>query len=203
MLALRGAMTRAQARGTLWPDLAEAAAAGRLRTALWRLSAWRQTLLEERGDTLRLAPGLQVDVDEMCRAAAALHDGAHLVAWPTFGADLLPGWEDDWLVVERERLRQTRLHALETLAGRLVGCGRFAEALDAALCALRADPLRESAHRAVIDVHLAEHNLVEALRQYGLCARVLRSELGVAPSQSLRAHIAQMGSGRDEAVTGR
>jgi DNA-binding SARP family transcriptional activator len=209
MLALRGAMTRAQARGTLWPDLGEAEAAGRLRTALWRLAAWRHTVLDERGEVLRLAPGLAVDVDEMCRAAAALRGGTDLVTWSTFEADLLPGWQDDWLIVDRERIRQTRLHALETLSSRLAAAGRFAEALDAALCALRADPLRESAHRAVIDVHLAEHNLAEAVRQYDACARVLRLELGIAPSPSLHALVAAAaatcvpGTVRDGAVTAR
>lgn len=203
VLALRGPMSRAEVRGTLWPELGEPAAAGRLRTTLWRLSVWRSALLEERGEILQLSPGLIVDVGEMCRAAAALRDTASreaLVAWSTFEYDLLPGWPDDWLIVDRERIRQTRLHALETLSARLLAHGRYAEALDAALCAVRADPLRETAHRAVIDVHLAEHNLVEAMRQYDRCEQTLLLELGIGPSPSLRTRVTAAGHDRDGAL---
>jgi DNA-binding SARP family transcriptional activator len=206
VLALRGPMTRAQVRGTLWPDLPEPAAAGRLRTTLWRLSVWRRAVLVEQGEILRLAPGVAVDVDEMCRAAAALRDTTSRpapVAQSAFEYDLLPGWPDEWLIVDRERIRQTRLHALEALSARLLAHGRYAEALEAALCAVRADPLRETAHRAVIDVHLAEHNLMEALRQYDRCERTLHLELGIGPSPWLRTHVTSAGLDRDGALARR
>jgi DNA-binding SARP family transcriptional activator len=53
---------------------------------------------------------------------------------------------------------------------------------DAALAALRADDLRESAHRIVIKIHLAEGNLVEARRAYGTCRTLLVHALGIEPS---------------------
>ncbi|MGW2671050.1 AfsR/SARP family transcriptional regulator [Streptomyces sp. NPDC001272] len=84
-----------------------------------------------------------------------------------FAGDLLPGWDDEWTLFERERLRQLRLHALESLSARLTSSGRHALALDAALTCVSIEPLRESAHRAVVAVHLAEHNAVEAVSQYG------------------------------------
>jgi DNA-binding SARP family transcriptional activator len=99
--------------------------------------------------------------------------------------DLLPGWYDDWVLFERERLRQLRLHALETLALALAAEGRFAAAVEAGLAAIRTEPLRESAHRVVVRVHLAEGNLTEALRQYELCRRLFRAELGLEPSALL------------------
>jgi len=105
----------------------------------------------------------------------------------TFEFDLLPGWYDDWLVVDRERIRQLRLHALEALATQRLRDGRYAAALDAALAAVRADPLRESAHRCVICAHAAEGNVAEALRQYERCREILATELNIAPSASLLA----------------
>jgi tetratricopeptide (TPR) repeat protein len=71
--------------------------------------------------------------------------------------------------------------ALEALAELLVGAGQLARALEAALSAVRAEPLRESAHRALIRVHLAEGNRGEAQRQYDLCRRLLRERLDTAP----------------------
>jgi hypothetical protein len=57
--------------------------------------------------------------------------------------ELLPGWYDDWVMFERERLRQLQLHALETMAHRLAKEHRYADAVDVALAAVRLEPLRE------------------------------------------------------------
>ena len=100
--------------------------------------------------------------------------------------DLLPDWYDDWLQDEREGLRQTRLHALESLARRLSASGRHADAIQAALAAIRLEPLRETAHHTLIEIHLAEGNWSEACRQFQRCRRLLREELGVEPSDSMR-----------------
>lgn len=99
--------------------------------------------------------------------------------------DLLPGWYDDWALVERERMRQRVLHALEALSQRLVRAGRFAEAVETALLAVGAEPLRESAQRALIEVHFAEGNWVEGWRNYQAYRDLLRRELGVEPSADL------------------
>jgi len=107
--------------------------------------------------------------------------------------DVLPDWYDDWALVERERFRQIRLHALERLCQRLASEGVHGEAIAAGLHAVQAEPLRESAHRALIQAHLAEGNLVEALRQYSRCHRMLGEELGVEPSPSLQALVAGLG----------
>lgn len=98
------------------------------------------------------------------------------------GGDLLPGWDEDWVMFERERLRQLRLHALDTLAAHLVVQGRHALALEAALESVRIEPLRESAHRAVVSVHLAERNVAEAVRHFEAFRRLVHKELGVQPS---------------------
>jgi DNA-binding SARP family transcriptional activator len=100
--------------------------------------------------------------------------------------DLLPGWYDDWVLVEAEDWRQLRLHALEMLAGRLTAVGCWGQAADAARAAVRAEPLRESAHAALIGVHLAEGNQSEAVRQFTLYRELLHAELGLEPTPRLR-----------------
>jgi DNA-binding SARP family transcriptional activator len=106
--------------------------------------------------------------------------------------DLLPEWSDDWLTVERESYRQLRLHALEHLSRLFRVRGEHASALTAALAAVQADPLRESAHRQVISVHLAESNPAEALRQFHVYRRLLAHELGLPPSPAIRELVAQL-----------
>jgi DNA-binding SARP family transcriptional activator len=189
-LCLVGRQARTAVAGRLWPDVPEEKAHASLRSALWRLRRAVPELVDATGDALGLAAGVRVDVRD-------LHTWADRVEHPRAGtdrlmlpdmallADLLPGWYDDWVLLERDRLQQLRLHALETLAARLGVAGRHGDALQAAHLAIRSEPLRESAHRTVVRVHLAEGNMVEALRAYGLFRDLLHDELGVPPTEQM------------------
>src|SRR5437667_422329 len=122
-------------------------------------------------------------------ARRALHrtdDAALELDASTFGADLLPDWYEDWVLIERERYRQLRLRALDALCERLTAADRLSDALDAGLAAVAGEPLRESAHRAVVRVHLAEGNVGEAIRQFRLCRRLLGEQLGIEPSERMQ-----------------
>jgi DNA-binding SARP family transcriptional activator len=96
------------------------------------------------------------------------------------------------VLIERERLRQLSLHALEALAARLLGAARIGEALETALAAVAMEPLRESAHRLLIEVHLAERNASEAIRQFRFCSHLFQTQLGIAPSPQLAALVANL-----------
>lgn len=183
-------LLRVYVAGMLWIDASEERAGASLRSSLWRLNRPGHRLVEATTTHLRLASGVDVDLRRALGLARRLLDGTAAdddvdAAEAALGGELLPDWYDDWLVFERERFRQVSLHALEALAELLVGSGRAPRALEAALAAVRAEPLRESAHRALIRVHLAEGNRGEALRQYELCRRLLRDRLGVEPSPQL------------------
>jgi DNA-binding SARP family transcriptional activator len=182
---------RTAVAGVLWPEVPEVHAQGSLRSALWRLQKIAPGLIHTCGDTLSLADGVQVDVRELTCWAQLIFDPTATVddlvaARLRLRGELLPGWYDDWVLLERERLRQLRMHALEALADRLSAAGRHAEAVQAAYVAMQAEPLRESAHRTLIRVHLAEGNLIEALRAYQSFQTMLADELGVAPSRLMR-----------------
>jgi DNA-binding SARP family transcriptional activator len=171
----------------LRPEASHEHALGSLRSVLWRLSRGHDGLLEVTADGVRLCPDVAVDVDALERVLGQSGATAApaLSARDLPDADLLPAWEEEWLVAERARMRQLWLHALEVLGGRLCQERRYGLALAAALRVLAADPLRESAHRLVIDVHMAEGNVVEAMRQLDSCRRVLREELGIEPTPRL------------------
>jgi DNA-binding SARP family transcriptional activator len=187
-------LTRRPARtaiaGELWPDVPEVHAHGSLRSALWRVQKIAPGLVKVSGDTLTLAAGVQVDVRELAAWAERVSDPRmpieELCASDVrLRGELLPGWYDDWVLLDRERLRQLRMHALEALADRLAVVHRYGEAVQAAYSAVRAEPLRESAHRAVVRVHLAEGNVVEAVRAYEAFRSLLADELGVAPTRQM------------------
>jgi DNA-binding SARP family transcriptional activator len=100
--------------------------------------------------------------------------------------DLLPGWYEDWVLAERDRLRQLRLHTLEFLCERLTRIGMYAAAVQAGLAVVREDPLRESAHRVLVGAYAAEGNYGEAIRQYRLFRQLLQAELGLKPSAKMQ-----------------
>lgn len=180
-------MLRGYVAGTLWLDSSEEHAAGSLRSALWRVRQLDVPLVEANGHQLQLGATVTVDVRDavawahrVLDAPVNLHDADLGEIWRP--GELLPDWYDDWVAIERERLRALRAHALEALCDQLTTAGRFGEAAEAGLAAIRDEPLRESAHRALIAVHIAEGNRAAALHQYGVFARLLRDELGIQPS---------------------
>jgi DNA-binding SARP family transcriptional activator len=190
-LALRPhALARSFMAGSLWLDATDARAAANLRSALWRLPEADVPIVVRAYATLRLSPLVWVDVQEATALARRWLAGNETAldasaASTLLGAELLPDWYDDWVADERERFRQLRLHALEAMAERLIEMGRVGDALLAALAATTDDPLRESAHRALIKVHLAEGNTGEAVRQLRRCEALFQRELGMRPSAQL------------------
>jgi DNA-binding SARP family transcriptional activator len=186
-----GRIDRRYVAGSLWPLGNDERAAGNLRSALWRLKGAGIDLLESKRCGLSLRAGTAVDVRVLCEWAARVVDGSasqddlRAVNWRSDAMDLLPGWYDDWVIFERERIRQRLLHALETLSQRLSAAGRCADAIEAAISAVSADPLRESANRVLIEAYLAEGNLVEARRVYERYRDTVHRELGVEPGELL------------------
>ncbi len=196
LLALRGRpVKRLLVAGTLWPDVTEGRAYASLRSALSRLYGAVRDAVEVNPGDLSLAPNVRVDLRESQALAHRLLDAVDgpleaadlsRTAIASLSGELLPDWYDDWVLLEAEDWRQLRLHALEALAGLLAAAGRYGDAAAAALAAVRADPLRESAHAALIQVHLAEHNRSEALREFKRYQRQLRAELDLEPTAGLR-----------------
>jgi DNA-binding SARP family transcriptional activator len=182
--------TRRTIASQLWPDVPETHAHANLRSALWRARRAAPGLVVVSGSAVALADDVRVDVQEFMDWTGAVLDPTVpvdriLTPATALSGELLPGWYDDWVLLERERLRQLRMHVLEVLADKLIHAGRFGEAVQAAYAAVRDEPLRESAHRAVVRVHLAEGNLVEALRAYRSFRDALDRELGVMPTRQM------------------
>lgn len=189
LLALRGTLDRAYVSGTLWPNCSESHARGNLRATLSRLHQRTFACPVDSSDgALSLTARVTVDVGELVNTAWSVLDGeadltGHRMLEILDNEDLLPGWYEDWVLVDRDRIRNLKLHALEALSAQFARVGNGPAALDAALAALAIDPLRESAHRAVISLHVTEGNLVEARRQLTRLRGILHTELGVEPSR--------------------
>jgi DNA-binding SARP family transcriptional activator len=189
-LALSGARARPVVAGVLWPNVPEEHAQASLRTTLWRLQKTAPGIVHTSHAAIKLVPGVAVDVQDLedwaRRVLDARTDIDTLVTpMSALRSELLPGWYDDWVLIERERVQQLRLYALERLSVRLATAGKFGEAVQAASAAVIAEPLRESAQRALIRVHIAQGNQLEALKQYDAYRTMLADELSVGPTKSM------------------
>jgi DNA-binding SARP family transcriptional activator len=187
-------LQRGHVAGTLWPDVPTDRANANLRASIWRIPPACRPIIDLSVRHIKLGADVSVDLTIAVALAQRLLDRSTncqdgdlcAEAWSLLSADMLPACYDDWILVECERFHQLRLHALEALCERLTSAERYGEAVDVGLAAVSGEPLRESAHRALIKAHIAEGNLAEAGRQYKLYRRIVRDELGLEPSASLR-----------------
>jgi DNA-binding SARP family transcriptional activator len=197
-LALRNRpLPRVHVAAALWFDSDEERSCANLRSALCRLRGRTRRVVEADSSYAWLSSEVRVDVREVVVLARGLVErgqgtGEGRVESSILAGDLLPDWYEDWVLLERERLRELCLHALEELAERAIREGRFGAAIDDALAAIQADPLRESAHRVLIRGYHAEGNLGAGLRQYREYCRRAADELGVEPSAQMRELVASL-----------
>jgi DNA-binding SARP family transcriptional activator len=179
---------RSTAAALLWPEATGRRAAACLRSTLWRLVKPSVLLVDTSEDVLALGERVEVDFREACRLAATVTAPdcqPDERAVTMLKADLLPGWEQRWVLTEQDWWRQARLRALEALSHRFRSSGDHHHAHQAALAAVQTDPLRESAHRTLVELHIADGNPAAALRQYADYRTRLRRELGLAPSPQI------------------
>jgi DNA-binding SARP family transcriptional activator len=181
---------RPQRRGALatdlWPGIPVPAALRLLDDAVVAVAV-PGLLVTDADGTLALAA--EVDVD-LAAAMLLLRTLPEVAATEDpdlrlLSADILPGWTAAWLVVERERFRQLRLHATEERSLKLTAAARFDEAVALAQSAVRCAPSRESARRALIEAHLAQGNIAAAVAEYDEYQELLRSSVGATPAFTL------------------
>jgi DNA-binding SARP family transcriptional activator len=185
--------------GNLWPEVPEARAAANLRATVWRLPPTVGALLAGDRTEISLDAGVHVDYWSAIASARTLIDldaGTVRPASydPDLELDLLPGWDDEWVSVERERLRQLRLHAIESVCAGLIEAGDAARAIDLAVSVAETEPLRESTQRLLIGAHLAEGNQLEAIETYERYRARVDDRLGLRPSRLMDEMMASLGA---------
>lgn len=185
LLAIDGALPRARAAALLWPDADDDKARNNLRQRLFRLrrTATRDVVIAE--SVLRLAEGVEHDLDELPRR---LNDD------PAAGAGELLGDFDyndcpdlaDWVRAAREQWRLGHRNALIELAAQCESRREIARALIYAERAVAEDPLHEHAHRRVMRLHYLRGDRSAALAAYERCRGVLERELKATPGAETR-----------------
>jgi predicted ATPase/DNA-binding SARP family transcriptional activator/Tfp pilus assembly protein PilF len=124
---------------------------------------------------------------EAARQIRCLSDALALYSGP-----LLPGFYDAWIGAEGQRLSDAFLQAARRLVRLLAKAGEREQALEIARLTVRADPLREEAHRDLMQLYVATGQPSAALAQYRELEGVLEQELGAAPSSATRRWIGDL-----------
>ncbi len=184
---------REQLAGLLWPDASESHARGSLRQALWLI---RQAIERQRpyliADKLTVAfdptSGFWLDAAVLDREVGEQWTPDDLIAaLSVYGGELLPGFYDDWVVLERERLRAVFERKMQLLIDRLVEEGRWPDVLAWGERWIAHGQVPEAAYRALMIAHGSLGNLASVAAVYARCVEALRAELGVEPSEQTRA----------------
>src|SRR5262249_48878151 len=127
-------VARTRLAGTLWEDGSDQGAAKSLRSTLWRIRRAGANLVLACDDRLQLCRDVTVDVTNLTDLAKRLirqPDPGALARLPFLieCVELLPDWDDEWVVADRERYRLLRLEALERAASALMERRQFGDAL--------------------------------------------------------------------------
>ena len=186
------ARSRDKLAGLLWSDRGDSQARESLKQAVFKLrrslDCMHPSPLRADRDCVSLErAAVAVDVTEFeqligegtmesLTRAAALYRGDFLD-----GLDVRDAAFDEWLLMERQRLRDLAREVLARLVDWHLSGGAHDQAAAAARRLLAMDPLREAAHRALMQIYAAQGQTALALKQYQLCRDVLQSELGVWP----------------------
>lgn len=192
---------RASLAGVFWPDLGEGRARRRLSHTLWQIQDALSEMPAAEPYLLATSDALAfntdasywLDVEEFERCVAyggrrrdgalgedeleVLRRGVEL-----YRGDFMSGFEDEWVLVEQERLRHHHLEALGRLVEVAKSHGRYDEALTYARRLTNHDPVREDAHREVMRLSTLLGRTSQALQQFERCRSVLLEELGTGPA---------------------
>ncbi len=184
--------SRDKLAGLLWSERGEPQARDSLKHTLTRLrqclgSVTPPPIIADR-QTVSLDPSAVI-VDA-ATFEQLLRDGTpealeHAIA--LYRGDLLDGFNvrdpafEDWLLVERQRLRRMAEEALTRLLAQSMASGARDRAASAARRLLSFDPLREEACRALMQIHAGRAETAQALKVYEALRERLDRELGVKP----------------------
>jgi DNA-binding SARP family transcriptional activator len=208
---------RDELAGRIWSESDNAHARRCLSTAVWRLRKVFEgapALLTRQGDGFafnwkapawvdvvametRLSPYRRSRPETLKLAdIRRIEQGVRL-----YRGDFLAGLDDEWALIERQRLRNLYLDALYGLTLGYASLRDWPGAITAGRQLALAEPLREDVHRLLMRAYLATGNRAKSVAQFRLCEQALRDEIGVAPmAETLNLHREIVGLGEPTAV---
>lgn len=180
---------RERLAGLLWPASTEESARNNLRQALWKIRA-ALTGLEDEDRPYLLADNFTIGFNREASYhldVAKLEEDADqadslIAVVAAYGGELLPGFYEDWVVLERERVRALYERRIQRLLDLFLQQGRWAEAQEWAERWIALGTIPEAAYRAIMVAEYGQGDRAAAAGAFRRCADALQRELGVGPS---------------------
>src|SRR6266498_4884209 len=199
---------REKLAGMLWPDSLEETARDNLRHALWRI---RKALPSQSKDEYLLVDDLTIAFDtsaEYGLDATALEtlgenvSADELIAvLSEYQGELLPGFYDEWVMLEREHLSSIFEHHMARLLSLLQDEKRWLDILEWGERWIKLGQKPEPAYRALMLAHAAKGDMSKVAATYERCVKALK-ELVIEPSEQTRALYQRLKSGKENFETG-
>jgi WD40 repeat protein/class 3 adenylate cyclase len=185
---------REKLAGTFWPDTTDEIARKNLRQELWRIrkaisaqqpAEGEYLLADEFTLTFNRNAGYWLDVSQMERPDLDLQS---LIAnLSLYQGELLPGFYDEWISLERERVQAVFEARMEQLLEQLIAAERWIAVQEWGERWLTLSRAREPAYRALMLASGVRGDIAKVASLYQRCTDELLEYLGVEPSAETRA----------------
>jgi DNA-binding SARP family transcriptional activator len=186
-----------------WPNADEGRRRSSLNSAIWRikkaLKPYPALRIDASADWVRLtgtqAPGVEIDAMRVDKALRAMtgdgqqaddHLSCLLAALDDCEAEPLDGIDDDWALVERERLSALRMRALTAAMRELAVRKRYDDALEMGRRILVKEPYRECAFQEMMCLHILNGERARAIQMFDEFRVSLDAEMGIRPMAETR-----------------
>jgi WD40 repeat protein/DNA-binding SARP family transcriptional activator len=188
---------REKLAGMLWSDSPDETARKNLRQELWRIRKAIAVAFpdntgyltaDEYTVTFNAQAVYWLDVAQLERAPApAESDGERIARVMLYQGELLPGFYDDWVAPERDRVQSVYETRMRELLERLIAAQQWQTAVTWAEKWIALGQTPEAAYRALMVAYTALGDRAQAAAAYERCAQSLQQELGVEPADETRA----------------
>ncbi|MGE5138792.1 MAG: BTAD domain-containing putative transcriptional regulator, partial [Rudaea sp.] len=196
LLTAGTAHRREKLAGLLWPDVSDEDARRNLRQELWRIRKAISTQ-QPSGPEYLIAEDITIafnaqcdywlDVAELERALAAESSAGELIHQISlYRGDLLPGFYDDWVVLERQRIQALFEQRIQEVLGRLIAEQRWTAVLEWSERWIALEQSPEPAYRALMVAYAALGDRSKVASTFERCRETLARELDVEPSPETR-----------------
>ncbi|MEX0787483.1 MAG: AAA family ATPase [Anaerolineales bacterium] len=186
------AQRREKLAGMFWPEASDVRARNNLRYNLWQIrraleaqgaEAADHVLADKISVTLVAGEGIWVDAAEFSQPLPEDRNVDQLVqAASVYAGELLPGFYDEWVLLERDRLSAAYDQHMAVLLERLAEEDRWAAVFEWSERWISLGHGPEAAYRGLMRAHFALGDASGLSASYSRCREALLQHLGVEPS---------------------
>src|SRR6187455_1175203 len=192
---------REKLAGMLWPDSPENTARNNLRHALWRIrkalpAGAGHLVTDDLSVCFNASSQYWLDVQNLERLEESASIDELMITLAEYQGELLPGFYDEWVVLEREHLSAAFEHHMARLLSLLEEQKRWLDILEWGERWLKLGQKPEPAYRALMSAHAAKGDMSKVAATYERCVKSLK-EFDIEPSELTRALYQKLKSGEE------